>query len=389
MILLRKSSITLINKILGTLIAVQLIFSLTIAFPRTSLQIGHHLDHQFKAAANVGRSTTSNLTYKANIAAPPKLQANHTHHVFFNIFLNPESRIAFFRSLKIVDEQLQQLENGTNIYFSLIGKRRFYHIKGRNICHKYPALQCTLLGDHRGGGEELTLQALYEFCLHHPEDKVSYIHDKGSFRHTSANIKNRRRATLGAVADDCLQIPLSEDYPCNMCGAKFFPMPHFGYQANMWTAECSYIRRLLPPLEYESKRRALLERLWHEHEECLSRQPDPSMAYSPWAWNLTDSLFLRNVGLGRYALERWALEHPSMIPCDLLPQNTTLRSLDEEPTLYLKLGQPIEWGKRVSEKEKARHSWLLQQQYAGLYPEYSLNKILAMDQLDPTPRPCW
>jgi hypothetical protein len=184
-------------------------------------------------------------------------------------------------------------------------------------------------------------------------------------------------------------MPLQEDYQCNMCGTKYQYKPHQIYQANMWTAECSYIRQLISPTIYKEKRQELFQTLWTgTHQECLSRPPDLAMADTPWAWNLTDNMFLRNVGLGRYALERWMLHHPSMIPCDLLP-NATLKSMHNEDNIHLQLTKPDEWGHFVSQKVKARATWLLQQEYAAFYPDFPINEIQASDQAKPMPRPCW
>ena len=425
-----KTWITLIT-ILTSLVVVHLVLvlllSLTVSFPPVSSHIELHLDEHFQTTKTKASTTsTSNnkaatsysndqegndrtdrtvtsvstitLMHTSSTPSSTSTPSNHTtHNIFFNIFLNAKTRITFFRSLKIVDEQLKQIPpnangtNNTNIYFTLIGSERYYGNSGHDICHKYPGLHCTMLGDYRDGGEELTLQPLYEFCVQHPTDRVTYIHDKGSFRHSTGNTKNRRRATLGAVSDECHQMPLNGDYPCNICGTKFQSIPFLVYQANMWTAECSYIRQLVQPKEYVQKRKELLERLWEQNRECLSRPPDLAMADTPWAWNLSNPLFLRNVGLGRYALERWMLHHPSMIPCDLLPTTTTttLRNLDINGTNKLTLGIPIELNTYVSLKAKARQSWMLQQEYAELYPNIPINDVLAKNQAKPIPRPCW
>jgi hypothetical protein len=61
------------------------------------------------------------------------------------------------------------------------------------------------------------------------------------------------------------------------------------YQGNMWTADCSYIRQLLPPSSYMYTQMCqdLLERLYKENE-CLSQSADGTMAGTTRSWNLTD-----------------------------------------------------------------------------------------------------
>lgn len=152
----------------------------------------------------------------------------------------------------------------------------------------------------------------------------------------------------------------------------------------MWTAECEYIRQLVPPKEYIHKREVLMQSLY-EQNDCLNQNPDATMAETSWKWNLSDPLFLRNVGLGRYALERWALNHPSMIPCEIWPRIITQLWDDSNMTL----GRPTEFGKMVSKKVKSRQSWFSKQEYAAFYPGIPVNPLLEKDQSKPKPRPCW
>ena len=100
---------------------------------------------------------------------------------------------------------------------------------------------------------------------------------------------------------------------------------------------------------------------------------------------MSDPLFLRNVGLGRYALERWMTSHPSFRPCEVW--NNGIIGMNDYSNLTL--GDPSEWGKMVSKKIKARQSWLLQQEYAAFYPNTTTNSFLAKDQSNPKARPCW
>lgn len=155
-----------------------------------------------------------------------------TRAVFYNVYLRPTTGTTVQKSLKIVSEQLDYvaksmdgLGRNTNVYYNIIG-----HHHTSNICKDYPQLNCTLLGYYEEGGEHLTLQDLYNYCVAHPRHRVTYLHDKGSFRQTTANTRSRRRSTRGVLSVECLQMPLSAEYQCNMCGAKYQVLPHPNYQ---------------------------------------------------------------------------------------------------------------------------------------------------------------
>ena len=60
---------------------------------------------------------------------------------------------------------------------------------------------------------------------------------------------------LQAVTNErCLNPP--ED-SCDVCGLIFFPTWAFFMPGNFWVAQCSYINKLTPPLEFESKQQSL------------------------------------------------------------------------------------------------------------------------------------
>jgi hypothetical protein len=266
--------------------------------------------------------------------------------------------------------------------------RVFYYIIGRayrrNICRNFPSLHCSRIGYQKSGGEELTLQALWNYCRVHPSHRVTYLHDKGSYRSSIGNTRNRQKATIGALSLECLSIP--SRWNCNICGAKLLIMPYMIYQANMWTAECSYIRQLVPPQTYKSRRKDLIER-WYSEFDCLARiRPKEGGARKlMWSWNLSNPLFLQTVGLGRFALERWAMNHPSFRPCEVWP----LGIIGMHDKSNLSLGLPSEWGKPpLVSQIKARLNWMLLQEYAFLYSNVTINKFLAADLQDTNSTPC-
>ena len=49
----------------------------------------------------------------------------------------------------------------------------------------------------------------------------------------------------------CVEPP---DDTCDVCGLLFFPTWAFFMPGNFWTARCSYINKLVHPLDFESKK---------------------------------------------------------------------------------------------------------------------------------------
>lgn len=90
----------------------------------------------------------------------------------------------------------------------------------------------------------------------------------------------------------------------------------------MWTASCSYVRKLYEPRHFA----AAMERL---HEELLSmnnnntdtdndNEQDQACFHQPKQWSLN------HLGTGRFAAERWAFSHPHVQPCSSLPRNVKI-----------------------------------------------------------------
>lgn len=280
-------------------------------------------------------------------------------HIFYNVFINPE---APKRSTDIAREQMRQVANSTSLrnnklYYNVIGE----NITDINVCDEQPILDCKRMNTYAEGNEELTLQELYDFCQSHPIDKVIYMHNKGSFRKERGNTKIRRLSTTAVVSHACLEMPLNDDYPCNVCGLTFQSKPYFHMTANHWVAECMYVRELLPPKVYTILRTDLLKRLWDE-EPCLRHHAGEDLV-----WDLQNTSFLKLYGLGRYAMERWLFGHPSLIPCDVIPFRIARfkRGFEDwfEPTL--RWSRHLIWDE--AEESERREIWLLLHEFKQLY----------------------
>jgi hypothetical protein len=309
--------------------------------------------------------STKNSPTKRPISANDGIHINvkHIHrevrtdnaHVFFNVYVNPEGPK---RSLKIAREQMRQLANST-----LRNNKLYYNVIGANysfeVCDQQPILKCEMMHYYPQGNEELTLQALFDYCQYHPTDRVIYIHNKGSFRKERGNTKIRRLSTTAVSSHACLEMPLSEDYPCNVCGLTFQSKPYFHMTANMWVAECTYVRQLLPPKVYTLLRTDMMKRLW-EQEPCLRQDYGES-------WDLTNTSFLKALGLGRYAMERWLFGHFHLIPCDVIPFRLMRfkRGFEDWFEPVLRHSRHLIWDE--AEPSEAREIWLLIKEFELLY----------------------
>jgi hypothetical protein len=94
--------------------------------------------------------------------------------------------------------------------------------------------------------EDLTLQALYEHCVAQPDDRVFYIHSKGSFHPKPTNTRFRHLLMQGVTEPCCLDMLSTHD----VCGWRFMHVPHFHVPGNMWLARCDYVRKLTSPSKF-------------------------------------------------------------------------------------------------------------------------------------------
>jgi len=196
--------------------------------------------------------------------------------VFYNLYISAPSDVPWVSAL--VQEQLQLLRPENKVYVHSIGER---HVPANT----------TLLEHHAVGDESVTLRSLWEHCASHPDGSVVYLHSKGSFHPTAANILYRSFITRGALSAECAHMPDT----CNVCASRMSPLPHPHMPGNMFRARCSYIAKLPDPSTFAGAMKEALAGQWVEVYE-----KEPSCR-----------------GLGRMALEHWVLSHPDAAPCDL------------------------------------------------------------------------
>ena len=259
--------------------------------------------------------------------------------IFYNVYIPIDANQTTLDFVKgIIQEQMLQrnwssseIGGDTNpLFYTLIGYP--------NITNDFCQPNCFQRQYLPNGDEVNTLQALYEYCQNNTDAIVSYIHDKGSFHNTLHNTQTRRMATKATF--DCrkefVKNPLAAQY--NVCTGKFLVQPQYLATANMWTAKCSYVRHLLPPIHYESAmRRMYKETIFH-----------PEKRKTDYACLKPLSMKKNHLGLGRYAYERWVWSHPDVEPAVVLPQG--------EDFDFNKL--PQEWNPRLVRAATLWPRWL-------------------------------
>jgi hypothetical protein len=227
--------------------------------------------------------------------------------IFYNVYLPSEDLEKLQNALRIVEEQMRQRKWSdpslqSPVWYTLIGSTTSSSSNLTDLCGP----NCRQIGHVTEGDEVNTLQALWEYCQDHPEQLISYIHDKGSFHSTENNEKTRRTATKSAL--DCRtemmkQPDLSQ---FNVCAGTMIVLPQYLCQANMWTAKCKYIRDLVRPTGY-----ATAMQDFYDHVILSSEVQSTCLRPITMKDN--------HLGLGRYAYERWVWSHPNVIPADVIP----------------------------------------------------------------------
>lgn len=219
------------------------------------------------------------------------------------------------RALKIINQQLHQVGKGLtsipnlksiNLYFTTVGLRLEDGVL-EEICKEFSDhLECHHLKHVDDGFEEYTLTTLYEHCQQHVDDRVLYLHTKGSYHYSKNQNHWRMHMTDAVVSQECIERAHNEN--CDLCGLLFLPQPALHYTGNMFNAKCSYIRTLLHPKEFEKK----MDKFIARGQQLLANGVLQSHLL-----NLQSPSIL---GSGRFAMEQWHGSHPDLHKiCDISP----------------------------------------------------------------------
>ena len=252
--------------------------------------------------------------------------------IFYNVYLPPQDQWRTPRSIKpalrrVLDQLMQIRESSVanvTIQYGLIG----HNVSHERLCP--PPFRCHRLIYQERGWEDVTMFYAQEYCQKHPDHTIVYMHNKGSLNNNRNNERIRRITTKAALSDPCVTM---EGGDCNVCASQLQMSPFFHYPANIWTAKCSYVAKLVPVQQYSQLRTQMCQDLhdWDQDETCNMTLLEGADAKA----------FAQRVGLGRHAVERWIVGHPSLIPCEVFP-HTYLSQVQDGATdwtpVHKKLG---------------------------------------------------
>ena len=174
-----------------------------------------------------------------------RVPAPTTIPIFYNLFIEKDTDIPRVSNF-VRDQFLEFMKPGIHgpIFINSIGA-----VSALSELPWPPTINATLMNHYKQGDEVNTLQELWAYCSRddtHPEQKVVYLHSKGSFHWNKANEKLRVYLTKGALSEECSNMPDT----CNVCSSRMSPMPHPHTSGNMWLSRCEYVRKLIEPKNF-------------------------------------------------------------------------------------------------------------------------------------------
>ena len=214
------------------------------------------------------------------------------------------------------------------VYYTVVGQELEEGFISR-ICGYFPKQisSCILLQHMESGLEEHTMQSLHEYCQNHQDDRVIYLHMNGSNQASEWQDDWRRHLTQAVVSPECLVRAVNEQ--CDVCGLLFLAQPSYNFVGNIFNSQCSYIRRLIPPMEYGGRMDNLIDAAKEMFENGTLAFNGPGWALDPWI-----------MGTGQFALEHWLGSHPSLERvCDLAKR----REKEYWKTLPVEAREPEDW----------------------------------------------
>ena len=163
--------------------------------------------------------------------------------VMYNIYFDDSHKLL---AAAIVNEQIESILKSET--YNRIKSIDFVTINGDiDLSQTCPKCNHVRTLDH--GNELDTLQLVYEHCLTNPQDRVAYIHDKGSLHNTPENARQRQMLMKAVFSRECFDF----ENECDTCSARFDVLRNF-YSGNMWIAKCPYVNKLVPPNKFAELR---------------------------------------------------------------------------------------------------------------------------------------
>ena len=255
--------------------------------------------------------------------------------IFFNTYIHANRTL---EGQKIIRDQLwrinkQPLLEDTDIYYTRFGDINTTAWPETECVGRRKKRKCHQIEAEEKGNEVDAIRAVYEYCLQNEEDRVVYMHSKGSFTPTKSNDRLRRFLMEAILSDECLNMP--NDGSCSTCSTQFQPFPFFHYVGNMLVAECSYVKKLIPPKDFEKAKRRVVDTLLNATFPSLSlstnitNKPERRVYITKIEGgdNPIEFQFRKKhvaqiqsdpgLGINRYAMEHYFLSHPEAKPCEV------------------------------------------------------------------------
>jgi hypothetical protein len=280
-----------------------------------------------------------------------------SHVVFYNIRVMPHTipldatyPSSSWHSIFTVEQQLEQLaasyatggDKKLIVYYNTIGSLPMLDhaaLKQQCVDRNMDCIHLKNFPSDEDSGSAvgldpwtMSMQQVFEFChreevvafdddndfdsssneVHHPV-QVIYMHNRLTGRSFDESL--RPALTYAVTSRECLhESTLSRS--CNVCGLQFFHESGYLFAGDMWTSKCSYIRTLVPPVEYEEKSRGVLNHLLPDliHNDVW----DSSLSEQNMA-SIQSLSEKAAVTVSRYT---WISSHPRFVPCDLEPNRS-------------------------------------------------------------------
>ena len=159
--------------------------------------------------------------------------------------------------------------------------------------------------DDKVSGE--SLHRLHGFCMAKPASRVVYVTNQLQGMHGVANsdafnLTKLQAITFAVTSKMCLR-PCDT---CNVCGAAFYPLPFPQFFGNMFSANCDYVKNLLPPRKFEKEMNDL-----GDDSMIMNVRDKFSLSLFPFT--------PQTLGMQQYSVEHWIGTHPYLKPCDVAP----------------------------------------------------------------------
>jgi hypothetical protein len=106
---------------------------------------------------------------------------------------------------------------------------------------------------------------------------------------------------MAVTSEMCLR---PQNDVCSVCGMLLLPWPALHMVGNFFTADCSYVNKLVQPLDFGQRMADVTKKMLLR--KLQNRFVDGLLPEAPWHY-----------GIDRWSSEHWIGSHPDVRPCDL------------------------------------------------------------------------